>query len=70
MTEPAVGTRIAALTVSGSSAEHAIAKAAWAVPVPDGVDVAAASALVLNYVTAHQMMHRVAAVPRPETPRP
>jgi NADPH:quinone reductase-like Zn-dependent oxidoreductase len=64
VTEPAVGTRIAALTVSGSSATHAIAKAAWSVPVPEGLDAAAVCALVLNYVTAHQMLHRVAAVPR------
>ncbi|WP_026910083.1 zinc-binding dehydrogenase [Patulibacter minatonensis] len=62
-TAPAVGSRVAALTVSGSSATHAVAKAAWAVPIPDDVDAASASALVLNYVTAHQMLHRVAAVP-------
>ncbi|HEX6343454.1 zinc-binding dehydrogenase [Umezawaea sp.] len=58
----AVGQRVAALTVTGGYATHAVARAALAVPVPDGLDAAAVTALVLNYLTAWQMLHRVARV--------
>jgi NADPH:quinone reductase-like Zn-dependent oxidoreductase len=34
------------------------------VPVPEGLDTAEAVCLVLNYVVAHQMLHRVARVAR------
>jgi NADPH:quinone reductase-like Zn-dependent oxidoreductase len=56
------GQRVAALTHFGSYSRY-LCVAAWrAVPVPDGVDPAQAVALVLNYVTAYQMLHRVAGV--------
>ncbi|MDB4973815.1 MAG: Zn-dependent oxidoreductase, NADPH:quinone reductase [Myxococcaceae bacterium] len=62
-----VGTRVAALTVMGSYARHRILPAGWCVPVPKEVDPASAVALVLNYLTAHQMMHRVASLENGDT---
>lgn len=56
----AVGKRVAALTVHGSYARHRLLDARECVPVPDTVDPAQAVALVLNYLTAWQMLHRVA----------
>lgn len=57
-----VGQRVAALTQVGSYAQRVVVAAEELVPVPDGVDPAEAVALVLNYVTAYQMLHRVAEV--------
>jgi len=54
------GTRVAALTVHGSYAEYRLLPADQCVPVPDTVDPAQAVALVLNYLTAWQMLFRVA----------
>jgi NADPH2:quinone reductase len=56
----AFGQRVAALTVHGAFAEYLVRSAEDFVPVPDGLDDAAAVALVLNYVTAYQMIHRSA----------
>jgi NADPH:quinone reductase-like Zn-dependent oxidoreductase len=56
------GQRVAALTVSGGYARYIVVPAEDCVPVPDGVDPAAAVSLILNYLTAYQMLHRVAAV--------
>lgn len=55
-----VGMRVAALTVHGSYARHRLLPALDCVVVPGAVDPAAATALVLNYLTAYQMLHRVA----------
>jgi NADPH:quinone reductase-like Zn-dependent oxidoreductase len=62
VTGMAVGQRVAALTVTGGYATHAVAKAALVVPVPADLDAAAVTALTLNYLTAWQMLHRVAGV--------
>ncbi len=62
----APGTRIAALTVTGGYARHAVVKAAHAVPVPDGLSSARAAALVLNGLTAWQMLTRCVAQPSVE----
>lgn len=56
--------RVADLTVTGAYAEYMCLPAATCVPVPDGVDSAEAVSLVLTYVTAYQMLHRVAKVKR------
>jgi len=56
------GDRVAALTTVGGYAEYLCLPAAELVPVPEGVDAAEAVSLVLNYVTAYQMLHRVAEV--------
>jgi NADPH:quinone reductase-like Zn-dependent oxidoreductase len=55
-----VGQRVAALTMTGGYSRHTLVPAAHLVPVPDALDPAEAVSLVLNYVTAHQMLHRVA----------
>lgn len=56
----AVGQRVAALTMIGGYAQHTIVPAAHLVLVPVNLDPAEAVSLVLNYVTAYQMLHRVA----------
>jgi NADPH:quinone reductase len=57
-----VGERVAALTVYGGFAEVLVREAEEFVPIPDGVSDRDAAAVVLNYVTAWQMIHRVAKV--------
>jgi NADPH2:quinone reductase len=56
----AVGDRVAALTVHGGYADYLYRGADELVKVPDGLDDAEVVALILNYVTAYQMIHRVA----------
>src|SRR5580692_3633687 len=58
----ALGQRVCALTVYGAWAEYFTRDAEDFVPVPDGLDDAEAIALILNYVTAYQMIHRTAAM--------
>jgi len=55
-----IGQRVAALTVYGGFAEKITREARYFVPIPDGVSDVEAASLVLNYVTAWQMIHRVA----------
>jgi NADPH:quinone reductase-like Zn-dependent oxidoreductase len=57
------GARVAALTVTGGYSTHALTPAALTVSVPEDVPAAELTALVLNYVTAYQLLHRVAKVP-------
>src|SRR5499426_3609080 len=59
-TEP--GQSVAALPISGAYAEFVCLPERELVPVPAGLDAAEAVSLVLNYVTAYQMMHRSAKV--------
>lgn len=54
------GQRVAGVTVSGSYADRRNVEARWLVPAPEGIDAAALVAVVLNGVTAWQMLHRVA----------
>lgn len=56
------GTRVAALVKVGGWASHVLVDAADVVPVPDGVGAAEAEALVVNGLTAWQMLHRTARV--------
>ncbi|MFG2573409.1 medium chain dehydrogenase/reductase family protein [Streptomyces sp. NPDC048481] len=56
------GARVAALVKVGAWASHVLVDAADAVPVPDGIDPSDAETLVLNGVTAWQMLHRRARV--------
>jgi NADPH:quinone reductase-like Zn-dependent oxidoreductase len=53
-----MGQRVCALTVHGGQAEYLVREADHFVPVPDGLDDADVVALILNYVTAYQMIHR------------
>jgi NADPH2:quinone reductase len=52
------GQMVAALPIVGGYADHTCLPEKELVPVPDGVDPAEAVSLVLNYVTAYQMMYR------------
>ena len=54
------GQRVAALPISGAYAEFVCLPQSELVPVPSAVDAAEAVSLVLNYVTAYQMLHRSA----------
>jgi NADPH:quinone reductase-like Zn-dependent oxidoreductase len=56
------GQLVAALTVTGGYSEYLTLPERKLVPVPDGLDPAVAVSLVLSYVTAYQLLHRVAAV--------
>jgi NADPH:quinone reductase-like Zn-dependent oxidoreductase len=55
---------VADLTVWGAYTEYIIRPADALVPVPAGLDPAEAVSMVLSYVTAYQMLHRVAKVQR------
>ena len=57
-----LGQRVAALTVYGAFAELLVREAEHFLPIPDGVSDRDAAAVILNYVTAWQMIHRVAKV--------
>jgi NADPH2:quinone reductase len=56
------GQRVAALTRFGGYAEYVHLPEEELVPVPDNLDPAEAVCLVLNYVTAYQLLHRAAKV--------
>src|SRR5215468_3738210 len=56
------GEIVAAMPISGAYAEFVCLPASELVPVPSGLDAAEAVSLVLNYVTAYQMLHRSAKV--------
>jgi NADPH2:quinone reductase len=56
------GQIVAALPISGAYAEFVCLPHRELVPVPSGLDAAEAVSLVLNYVTAYQMLHRSAQV--------
>ncbi len=53
---------VAALPIHGAYAEFVCLPERELVPVPSGLDAAEAVSLVLNYVTAYQMLHRSAKV--------
>ena len=59
-----VGQTVAALPVFGAYAEFVCLPQRACVPVPPGLDPAEAVSLVLNYVTAYQMLRRSAHVGR------
>ena len=62
-----VGQRVAALTVYGAFAELIVREAEHFLPIPDAVSDRDAAAVILNYVTAWQMIHRAAKVQRGQT---
>jgi len=59
-TEP--GQLVAAMPISGAYAEYVCLRQRELVPVPSGLDPAESVSLILNYITAYQMMHRSAKV--------
>jgi len=56
------GQTVAALPIHGAYAEFVSLPQQELVPVPSGLDAAEAVCLVLNYITAYQMLHRSAQV--------
>ena len=58
---------MAALTKTGGWASYALVNAVTLVEVPDGVDPAAAETVVVNGITAWQMLHRSARVQAGQT---
>ncbi len=60
VTQFRIGQRVAALTMIGGYSRYTVVPAAQLVQVPDGLDSAEAVSLILNYVSAYQMLHRVA----------
>jgi NADPH:quinone reductase len=67
VTDFKVGQRVAALTVYGGFGELLVREAEHFLPIPDGVSDRDAAAVILNYVTAWQMIHRVAKVQQGQT---
>jgi NADPH2:quinone reductase len=57
-----IGQRVAALTVHGGFGELLVREAEHFLPIPQEVSDLEAAAVILNYVTAWQMIHRVAKV--------
>jgi NADPH2:quinone reductase len=57
-----VGDRVASLTVWGAYAERVCVREAEAVEVPQDLDPAQVTSLVLTYMTAYQLLHRMAKV--------
>jgi NADPH:quinone reductase-like Zn-dependent oxidoreductase len=56
------GQIVAALPIHGAYAEFVCLPQRELVPVPTGLDAAEAVSLILNYITAYQMLHRSARV--------
>ncbi|HHT9124209.1 MAG TPA: medium chain dehydrogenase/reductase family protein [Candidatus Brocadiia bacterium] len=56
------GQSVTAMPIHGAYAEYVCLPQRKLVPVPSGLDPAEAVSLVLNYITAYQMMHRSARV--------
>lgn len=56
----APGDMVAAMTMIGGYSQYLNIPARELVRVPEGVDPAEAVSLVLNYATAHQLIHRIA----------
>lgn len=67
VTGVSVGQKVAALTVYGGYAEYVYLSPKDLVPAPAAVDPVEALSLILNYVTAYQMLHRVAQVKAGQT---
>jgi NADPH:quinone reductase len=57
-----IGQRVAALTLYGGYGERLVREAENFLPIPGDVSDVEAAAVILNYVTAWQMIHRVAKV--------
>jgi len=62
-----IGERVTAVTRFGGYADSVCLPTGLVVRTPDTVSDAEAAALPVNYLTAHQMLHRVAAVREGET---
>ena len=57
-----LGQMVAAMPISGGYAQYVCLPQRQSIPVPASLDPAEAVAVVLNYITADQMLHRSAKV--------
>jgi NADPH2:quinone reductase len=57
-----LGQIVAAMPISGAYAEFVCLPQRELIPVPSGLDAVEAVSLILNYITAYQMLHRSAKV--------
>jgi NADPH2:quinone reductase len=57
-----LGQAVAAMPISGCYAQYVCLKQRKFIPLPAGLDPAEAVAVILNYVTAYQMLYRLAKV--------
>lgn len=64
--EDRVGERVTAVTRFGGYADRVCLPPALVIRTPDSISDAEAAAIPVNYLTAHQMLHRVCAVRRGE----
>lgn len=62
VTQVTVGDRVGALTVTGGYSEYIYWRHDRLIPVPAPLDPAEAVTLLLNYLVAYQVMHRVAKI--------
>jgi NADPH:quinone reductase-like Zn-dependent oxidoreductase len=62
VTRMEIGQRVAALTVTGAYSEYLCIHENRLTLVPDALDSAEAVCLILSYMTAYQMLHRIADV--------
>jgi NADPH2:quinone reductase len=62
VTQIATGQIVAAMPISGAYAEFVCLPQRELVPVPSGLDAAEAVSVILNYITAYQMLHHSANV--------
>lgn len=62
VTKVELGQQVAELTVTGAYSEYICLHEDRLVPVPNELDPAEAVSLILSYMTAYQMMHRLASV--------
>jgi NADPH:quinone reductase len=58
----APGQIVAAMPISGAYAQFVCLPQTELIPVPSGLDAAEALSVILNYITAYQMLHRSAKV--------
>ncbi|MEM7113700.1 MAG: medium chain dehydrogenase/reductase family protein [Chloroflexota bacterium] len=63
-TKLSLGQIVAELTVVGAYAEYICLHEDRLVPVPDNLDPTAAVSMILTYITAYQMLHRMANIQR------
>lgn len=62
-----VGQRVADLTITGAYSEYICLPENQLIPVPDNLDSAESVSLILSYVTAYQMLHRIARINRQQS---